>query len=162
MTWSLLEVEVTTTSNIMDLDQDIQVVNQKYKNVSLEERHKWRMPELPPVTKGYPEPFTLLLRETVDIYQSQCKKLVYGCKAAGVRTSAKPLGRDHELLSSNENVPGPREGREPSEGVETHLLQRTTPKDESLVEKPKHFVRRPEERQNPSEFFSSLKKQESS
>ncbi|MBW0522018.1 hypothetical protein O181_061733 [Austropuccinia psidii MF-1] len=45
------EVEVTTPSNQMDLDQDIQVINPKDTNVIPEERHKWKMPELPPVPK---------------------------------------------------------------------------------------------------------------
>ncbi|MBW0489078.1 hypothetical protein O181_028793, partial [Austropuccinia psidii MF-1] len=44
-------VEVTTMSNQMDLDQDIQVINPKDKNFSPEERHKWRLPELQPVPK---------------------------------------------------------------------------------------------------------------
>ncbi|MBW0593047.1 hypothetical protein O181_132762 [Austropuccinia psidii MF-1] len=46
------EVEAITPSNQMDLDQDNQVKNPKDKNVSPEERHKWRMPVLPPVPKG--------------------------------------------------------------------------------------------------------------
>ncbi|MBW0563311.1 hypothetical protein O181_103026, partial [Austropuccinia psidii MF-1] len=45
------ELEVTTPSNQMDVNQDISVINQRYKNVSPKERHKWRMPELPPVPK---------------------------------------------------------------------------------------------------------------
>ncbi|MBW0507389.1 hypothetical protein O181_047104, partial [Austropuccinia psidii MF-1] len=45
------EVEVTTPSHQMDLDQDIKVINSKDKNVSPDERQKWRMPELPPVPK---------------------------------------------------------------------------------------------------------------
>ncbi|MBW0464472.1 hypothetical protein O181_004187 [Austropuccinia psidii MF-1] len=40
---------------------------------------------------------------------------------------------------------GPREARGPSDKLETHVLQRTSPKDEILVEKPKHFVRGSEE-----------------
>ncbi|MBW0532969.1 hypothetical protein O181_072684, partial [Austropuccinia psidii MF-1] len=55
-------VEVTTPSNQMDLDQEIQVINPKDKNVIPEERPKWRIPELPPVPKGYPAPLKLLLR----------------------------------------------------------------------------------------------------
>ncbi|MBW0475924.1 hypothetical protein O181_015639 [Austropuccinia psidii MF-1] len=43
----LLELEVTNPFNQMDLDQEIQVINQKGKNVIPEERHKWRMPEIP-------------------------------------------------------------------------------------------------------------------
>ncbi|MBW0571850.1 hypothetical protein O181_111565 [Austropuccinia psidii MF-1] len=51
----------------MDLDQDIQVINPKDKNVSPEERHKWRMPELPPV----PKDLNHFQQATIEIYQSQ-------------------------------------------------------------------------------------------
>ncbi|MBW0496578.1 hypothetical protein O181_036293 [Austropuccinia psidii MF-1] len=139
----------------MDLDQDIQVKNPKDKNVSPEERHKWRMPELPPVPKGSNKniPFS-------------AQELVYGGKAAGVRTSAKSLDRHHELLSSIEEVHGPRKDRKPSEGLDTHVLQGTSPTDQTLVEKPNHVVRGPEEEfgqrkgQQPSGSSSSLHKQQ--
>ncbi|MBW0589222.1 hypothetical protein O181_128937 [Austropuccinia psidii MF-1] len=62
----LLELELTTPSNQMDLDQDIPVINQRDKNVSPDERHKWRMPELPPVPK--------------EIYQSQYKNWFMAAK----------------------------------------------------------------------------------
>ncbi|MBW0463986.1 hypothetical protein O181_003701 [Austropuccinia psidii MF-1] len=96
------------------------------------------------------------------------QKLVYGSKAAGVGTSVKSLGRDHDLLSSNKGVLGPRKDRRPFEGLDTHLLQRTSPEDKALVEKPKNFVRGPEEKvgpkegQQPSGSSASLHKQESS
>ncbi|MBW0500927.1 hypothetical protein O181_040642 [Austropuccinia psidii MF-1] len=102
----------------MDLDQEIQVKIPKDKNVSPEERHKWRMPELPPIPKG-------------------------------VGTSAKSLDRHNELLSSSEDFHGPRKDRRTSEGLDTHVLQGTSPTDRSLVEKPKHVVRGPEEEVGP-------------
>ena len=34
--WLLLEVEATTPSNQMDLDQEVQVINSKHKSFSLE------------------------------------------------------------------------------------------------------------------------------
>ncbi|MBW0570383.1 hypothetical protein O181_110098 [Austropuccinia psidii MF-1] len=73
----------------MDLEEGIQVINPKDKNVSAEERHKWRIPELPPVPKG----------NNRDIPVS-VQQLVYGGKAAGVGTSSKSLDRHNELLSS--------------------------------------------------------------
>ncbi|MBW0500677.1 hypothetical protein O181_040392 [Austropuccinia psidii MF-1] len=54
------------------------------------------------------------------------QELVYGRKEAGVRTSAK-------------------KDRGASEGLDTHFLQRTRETEKILVEKPKHFVRGPEE-----------------
>ncbi|MBW0512273.1 hypothetical protein O181_051988 [Austropuccinia psidii MF-1] len=80
----------------MDLDQDIQVINQKDKNVSPEERHKWRMSEIPPVPKG----------NSGDIPVS-VQELVYGSKTVGVGTSSKSLDRKNELLSSSEEFNRP-------------------------------------------------------
>ncbi|MBW0542231.1 hypothetical protein O181_081946 [Austropuccinia psidii MF-1] len=136
----------------MDLDQDLQVITPKDKNVSPEERHKWRMPELPQVPKDIPVPV---------------QEMVYGSKAAGVGTSAKSLDRHNELLSSSEEVHGPRKDRRTSEGLDTHVLQGTSPTDKSFVEKQKHVVRGPEEEvvprkgQQPSRSSSSLHKQKS-
>ncbi|MBW0547565.1 hypothetical protein O181_087280 [Austropuccinia psidii MF-1] len=106
----------------MDLDQD--------KIVSPEERHKWKMPELPPVLKGVQE-------------------LVYGGKAAGVGTSAKSLDRHNELISSSEEAQGPIKDILSSEVLDTHVLQRKRSTDKSLVENPKHVVRGPEEEVGP-------------
>ncbi|MBW0571882.1 hypothetical protein O181_111597 [Austropuccinia psidii MF-1] len=69
------------------------------------------------------------------------QELVYGGKAAGLETSAKSLDRNNELLSSSEEVNGPRKDRRTSEGLKTHVLQGTSPTNKSLVEKPKHVVR---------------------
>ncbi|MBW0561028.1 hypothetical protein O181_100743 [Austropuccinia psidii MF-1] len=77
------------------------------------------------------------------------QELVYGSKAAGVGTSAKSLDMSNEILSSSEEVHRPRRDRRTSEGLETHVLQGTSTKDKSLVEKPKNFVRGPEEEVGP-------------
>ncbi|MBW0509664.1 hypothetical protein O181_049379 [Austropuccinia psidii MF-1] len=53
----------------MDLDQQIQVKNPKDKNVSPEERHKWRVPELPPV----PKDLNYFQQAAIEIYHSQYK-----------------------------------------------------------------------------------------
>ncbi|MBW0582087.1 hypothetical protein O181_121802 [Austropuccinia psidii MF-1] len=73
------------------------------------------------------------------------QELVYGSKTARVGTSPKSLDRNHELISSSEKVHGARKGRGSSEGLYTHAFQRTSPTDKSLVEKPKHVIRGPEE-----------------
>ncbi|MBW0529430.1 hypothetical protein O181_069145 [Austropuccinia psidii MF-1] len=77
------------------------------------------------------------------------QELVYGGKAAGVGTSAKSLDRHNEVLSSSEEVHWPRKERRTSERLDTHVLQGTIPKDKSLVERPKHCVRGPEEEGGP-------------
>ncbi|MBW0521764.1 hypothetical protein O181_061479 [Austropuccinia psidii MF-1] len=111
------EVEVTTPSNKMNLDQEIQVINPKDKNVSLEERHKWRIPELQTVPKG----------NSGNIPVS-VQGLAYGRKTHGVGTFSRPLDTDNELLYSSKEALGPRNDREPSEGLDTHVLQRKSPK----------------------------------
>ncbi|MBW0530949.1 hypothetical protein O181_070664 [Austropuccinia psidii MF-1] len=64
-------------------------------------------------------------------------------------------------------VHGPRKDRRTSEGLDTHVLQGTSPTDKSLVETQKHVVRGPEEEvcprkgQKPSGSSPSLHKQKS-
>ncbi|MBW0556315.1 hypothetical protein O181_096030 [Austropuccinia psidii MF-1] len=140
MKWFLIEVEVTNPSNQMDLDQEIPVINQKDKNVSPEEKHKWRMPELPPVPKGNNRDIPVSIQE-----------LVYGGKEARVGTPPKSLDRNHELISSSEKVHGARKDRGTSEGLDTNVLKRKIPTDNSFVEKPKHVIRGPEEEVGPRE-----------
>ncbi|MBW0557396.1 hypothetical protein O181_097111, partial [Austropuccinia psidii MF-1] len=77
------------------------------------------------------------------------QKLVYGSKTAQVGTSPKSLDRHHELISSSEEVHGARKDRGTSEGLDTHFLQRTSPTDKSLVEKPKLVIRGSEEEVGP-------------
>ncbi|MBW0463337.1 hypothetical protein O181_003052 [Austropuccinia psidii MF-1] len=89
-----------------------------------------------------PEPFSTGNNRNIPVL---VQELAYGSKAAGVGTSAKSLDRNNELISPSEEVHGPRNNRGSSEGLDTHVLQRTSPTDKSLVEKPKHVVRGPEE-----------------
>ncbi|MBW0578958.1 hypothetical protein O181_118673 [Austropuccinia psidii MF-1] len=79
------------------------------------------------------------------------QELVYGSKTARVGTSPKSLDRNYELISSIVEVHGSRKDRRTSEGLDTHVLQRTSPTDKSLVEKPKHVIRGPEEEGGPRE-----------
>ncbi|MBW0567812.1 hypothetical protein O181_107527 [Austropuccinia psidii MF-1] len=95
------------------------------------------------------------------------QELVCGSKAERVGTSPKSLDRHHELISSSEGVHGARKDRRTSEGLDTHIWQRTSPTDKSLVEKPKHVIRGPEEEvgprqeKQPSGSSPNLHKQES-
>ncbi|MBW0564155.1 hypothetical protein O181_103870 [Austropuccinia psidii MF-1] len=77
------------------------------------------------------------------------QELVYGRQKARVGTSPKSLDRHHELLSSGEEIHGARKDRRSSEGLDTNVLQRTSPTDKSFVEKPKHVIRRSEEEVGP-------------
>ncbi|MBW0512498.1 hypothetical protein O181_052213 [Austropuccinia psidii MF-1] len=95
------------------------------------------------------------------------QEMVSGSKAAGVGTSTKSLDGHNGLLSSIEEVHGPRKEKGLSEVLDTHSLQGTSPTDKSLAEKPKHFVRGPEEEvgprkaKQPSESSPSLHKKTS-
>ncbi|MBW0570314.1 hypothetical protein O181_110029 [Austropuccinia psidii MF-1] len=77
------------------------------------------------------------------------QKLVYGSKTAQLGTSPKSLDRHHELISSSEKAHGARKDRGTLEGLDTHVLQRTSPTDKILVEKPKHVIRGSEEEVGP-------------
>ncbi|MBW0532507.1 hypothetical protein O181_072222 [Austropuccinia psidii MF-1] len=79
------------------------------------------------------------------------QELVYGGKEARVGTSPKSLDRHHKLISPSEEVHGARKDRRTYEGLDTHVLQRTSPTDKRLVEKPKHVIRGPEEEFGPRE-----------
>ncbi|MBW0584866.1 hypothetical protein O181_124581 [Austropuccinia psidii MF-1] len=122
----------------MDLHQDIPVTNPKDNNVSPEERHKWRMPELPLAPKG-----------SSRYIPASVQKLVYGSKTARVGTSPNPLDRHYELISSSEEAHGARKDRGTFEELDTHVLQRTSPTDKSLVEKPNNGIRGSEEEVSP-------------
>ncbi|MBW0527585.1 hypothetical protein O181_067300 [Austropuccinia psidii MF-1] len=103
------EVEVTTPSNKMDMDQDIKVINQKERNASPEEGHKWRIPELPPVSK-------------VDIYQSQYKNWFMEAKQQEWKLLPSIwIGTMNSLIKEFLVT---RKDRGPSEGLDTHVLQR--------------------------------------
>ncbi|MBW0514932.1 hypothetical protein O181_054647 [Austropuccinia psidii MF-1] len=110
-----------------------------------------------------PEPFPTGKNRDIPV---SVQDLVYGRKAEGVGTSSKSLDRNNELISSSEEALGPRKDRGSSEGLDTHVLKRTSPTDKSLVEKLKHLVRGPEEevgprkRHQPCGSSSSLQKQE--
>ncbi|MBW0577182.1 hypothetical protein O181_116897 [Austropuccinia psidii MF-1] len=79
------------------------------------------------------------------------QELVYGSKKERVGTSPKSLDRHHELISSSEEVHGARKDRGTSEGLDTHVRQRTSQTSKILVDKPKHVIRGPEEAVFPME-----------
>ncbi|MBW0535759.1 hypothetical protein O181_075474 [Austropuccinia psidii MF-1] len=61
------------------------------------------------------------------------QELVCGGRAAGVGTSKKSLDRHNELISSSEEVHGPRKDRGSSEGLDTHVLQEKSPTDKRML-----------------------------
>ncbi|MBW0579939.1 hypothetical protein O181_119654 [Austropuccinia psidii MF-1] len=77
------------------------------------------------------------------------QELVCGRKTAIVGTSPKSLDRHNELLSSSEEFYGARKYRRTSEGLDINVLQRRSPTDKSLVQKPKYVIRVSEEEVGP-------------
>ncbi|MBW0579353.1 hypothetical protein O181_119068 [Austropuccinia psidii MF-1] len=77
------------------------------------------------------------------------QELVYGSKTERGGTSPKSLDRHLELISSSEEINGGRKDRGTSEGLDTHFLQSASPTGKSLVEKPNHVIRGPEEEVGP-------------
>ncbi|MBW0513805.1 hypothetical protein O181_053520 [Austropuccinia psidii MF-1] len=79
--------------------------------------------------------------------------------------SSRDIPVHHELISSSEEVYGARKDRGTSEGLDTHVLHRTSPTDKSLVVKPKHVIRQSEEEvgprqgKQPSGSFPSIHQQ---
>ncbi|MBW0521820.1 hypothetical protein O181_061535 [Austropuccinia psidii MF-1] len=67
------------------------------------------------------------------------QELVYGGKAAGVLTSSKSLANKNELISSSEEINGPRKDRGYFEVLDTHFLKRRSPTNKSLVENQRMF-----------------------
>ncbi|MBW0461990.1 hypothetical protein O181_001705 [Austropuccinia psidii MF-1] len=125
----------------MDLDQDIQVINTKDKNFSPEERHKWRLKELPPVPKG---------SRSRDIPVS-VQDLVHGGKKARMETSSKPLDGDNELIYSIEGALRPIRDRGPSERLDSNFCQRESQTDKIPFGKPKNIIRGSEKVVGPKE-----------
>ncbi|MBW0585994.1 hypothetical protein O181_125709 [Austropuccinia psidii MF-1] len=110
-------------------------------------------------------PESLLTGNNRDITVS-VQEMVYGRKAEKVGTSLKSLDRHHELISSNEEFHGVRKDSRASEGLDTHVLERSSPTAKSLVKTPKHVIRGPEEAgqrqgKQPSRSSPSLHKQDS-
>ncbi|MBW0461028.1 hypothetical protein O181_000743 [Austropuccinia psidii MF-1] len=79
------------------------------------------------------------------------QELAYGGKEQEMGTFGKSGDRHNKLLSSTEEFHGPRPNSRPSEVLDSHVFQRTSPKGKSLVEEPKYFVRGPGELVVPKE-----------
>ncbi|MBW0560897.1 hypothetical protein O181_100612 [Austropuccinia psidii MF-1] len=62
-------------------------------------------------------------QRTMEI-QSQYKSLFMVAKTERIGTSSKSLDRNNELISSSEEFDEPRKDIRPSEGLETHVLQK--------------------------------------
>ncbi|MBW0520223.1 hypothetical protein O181_059938 [Austropuccinia psidii MF-1] len=138
------------------------VVSVPGHSINKSKRKEYPEAAITDITVVKPEPFPTGKERDIPV---SVQELVYGRKATRVGTSEKSFHRNNELLSSNEEAQGLRKDRGSSEGFDTHVFQRASTTDKSLVEKPKYFVRGPEgevgprKGQEPSGSSSSLHKQ---
>ncbi|MBW0534342.1 hypothetical protein O181_074057 [Austropuccinia psidii MF-1] len=104
----------------MDLDQDIQVINPKDNNVSLKEKHKWRMQELPPVPKGTSPTDKSLVEKPKHVVRGPEEE-------AGPRKGEQPSGSSPSLHKQKSSSISAKEGqentKEQSEGQEKGKIQ---------------------------------------
>ncbi|MBW0581272.1 hypothetical protein O181_120987 [Austropuccinia psidii MF-1] len=87
--------------------------------------------EITAITVFSPEPFPTGNNRDIPV---SVHELVHGRKETGVGTSSNSLDRRNVLLSSSEEAHRPRKDKGYSKGLDTHLLQRKSPTDESFVE----------------------------
>ncbi|MBW0524951.1 hypothetical protein O181_064666 [Austropuccinia psidii MF-1] len=112
-------MEATIQSNQMDVNKEEARPNPEVSNLP-QERHIWRIPELPPIPQQKPK------------------------KRSGKYTQA--FGRGHELLITHQELSGSGEYHRTLRRLEPTVLQIQRKKDKEFVEEPKSFIHRPEER----------------
>ncbi|MBW0575300.1 hypothetical protein O181_115015 [Austropuccinia psidii MF-1] len=74
------------------------------------------------------------------------QKLVQSSQGRRVGNMPKPLAGGHELLLTHQELSGSGEDHRTLRRMEPPVLQREGQKDKELVEEPKSFIHRPEER----------------
>ncbi|MBW0520764.1 hypothetical protein O181_060479 [Austropuccinia psidii MF-1] len=135
--WCIPEMEAAIQFNQMDLHE----VRPEQGLPSLcQERHIWRMPELPPITLG----LNHFQVASIEIYQSQYKNWFREAKEEEWEIS-QAFGRGHELLLTHQEIYGSGEDNRTLRRVEHIILQRQGQKDKELVEEPQSFIYRPKE-----------------
>ncbi|MBW0527335.1 hypothetical protein O181_067050 [Austropuccinia psidii MF-1] len=119
-------METPIQSSQMDLDKE-EVRPEQGLPILPQERHIWRMPELPPIP------------------QVQIEKLVQSSKQRGVVNMPKPLEGVHELLLTHQELSGSVEDNRALRRVEPIVLKRQGKTDTELVGETNSFICRPEE-----------------
>ncbi|MBW0567772.1 hypothetical protein O181_107487 [Austropuccinia psidii MF-1] len=74
------------------------------------------------------------------------QKLIQSSQRRGVGNMPKPLEGGHEILLTHQELSGSGEDHRTLRRLEPIVLQRPVQKDKELVDKPKSFIHRPEER----------------
>ncbi|MBW0570068.1 hypothetical protein O181_109783 [Austropuccinia psidii MF-1] len=131
-------MEEAIKSNPSDLDKE-EVRPEQGLPSRPQERHIWRMPELPPIPQGNvlrDEPLSSGSHRNVSI---PLQKLVQSSKRRGVGDMRKPLAGGNDLLIEHQKLSGSGEDLELLAGWSTSSC-----KDKELVEEPKSFICMPE------------------
>ncbi|MBW0545938.1 hypothetical protein O181_085653 [Austropuccinia psidii MF-1] len=155
-------MEATIQSKKMDVEREEARTNPEVPSLP-QERHIWRMPELPPIPQGLysqffdvnsepelindkisrAEPFPSGSNRNISI---PIQKMVQRSQRRGVGNMPKPLAGGHEILLTHQELSGSGEDHRPLRRLEPIVFQRQGQKDKELVEEPKSFIHRPEER----------------
>ncbi|MBW0536689.1 hypothetical protein O181_076404 [Austropuccinia psidii MF-1] len=122
-------MEEAIQSHQMDVDKEETRPNLEVSNLP-QERHIWRMPELPPFPK-----------KSINAN----KKIGSGQPKKRSGKYAQAFGRAHELLLTHQELSRSGEDHRTLRRLEPIVLQGQSQKDKELVEEPKYFIHRPEE-----------------
>ncbi|MBW0568976.1 hypothetical protein O181_108691 [Austropuccinia psidii MF-1] len=153
-------MEATIQSNQMDVDKEEARPNSEVSNLP-QERHIWRMPELPHSPRSVPTNFDVnsesgLINDNISRAEPlssgrnrnlsmPIQKLVQSSQRRGVGNKPKTLAGGHELLLTHKELSGSGEDHRTLGSLEPIVLQRQSQKDKEQVEEPTSFIHRPEE-----------------
>ncbi|MBW0590080.1 hypothetical protein O181_129795 [Austropuccinia psidii MF-1] len=121
-------MEPTIQSKQMDLENEKARPGTDLKDLP-QERHIWRMPELPPIA------------------QVSLQKVVQRSRGGKMGYMLKPFSGGHELLIKLKEISGSGEDNRDLGRFDSIFLQRQGQKYEELVEEPKSFIHRPKKEQ---------------
>ncbi|MBW0496647.1 hypothetical protein O181_036362 [Austropuccinia psidii MF-1] len=110
------------------------------------ERNVWRISELIPIPQGdglRAEPFPSGSHRDISV---PVQKLIKSSQEGGVGKIPKPLAGGYEILLKNQYLSGSGEEHRAIRRMGSIFVKRQGPKDKELVEEPKYFINRPEEK----------------
>ncbi|MBW0580321.1 hypothetical protein O181_120036 [Austropuccinia psidii MF-1] len=156
-------MEATIWCNQMDVDKEEARPNPEVPGLP-QERHIWRMPELPPIPQGLSVPTDFEMNSEPELIHDNIsraepfsgasnrsismpvQKLVQKRQRRGVGNMPKPLEGGHELLLTHQELSKSEEYYRALRRLEPIVLQRQGQKGKELVEEPKSLIHRLEER----------------
>ncbi|MBW0571285.1 hypothetical protein O181_111000 [Austropuccinia psidii MF-1] len=127
-------MEATIQSNQIDVNKEEERPNPEVPSLP-QEKHIWRMPELPPIPQGGSNRNILI----------PVQKLVQSSQRRRVGNMPEPFAAGHGLLLTHQELSGSGEDHRTLTRLELIVLQRQGQKDKEFVEEPNSFVHIPEE-----------------